>query len=142
MKQEDQMLDQEEREALARIVAPAGMWARIESQAHARLAQRNGHTGQDLRALERGHRFGNALRFAAAGVLGFVSFFALQKTLVPDAANTGKTSFTAGGPQIAEQIRDGIPLMGNSADYVDSMQQRHPWPEIALATSFVTAESN
>lgn len=127
---------------MARIVAPAGLWERIEAQAQARVAQRNGQAKEQVGALGGGDRFGNPLRFAAAGLLGFLSFFALQKTFVPNAAGSGKTSLTAGGPHIVEHIRSDIPLVGDSSDYVDSMQERHPWPEVTLATSFVTAESN
>jgi len=142
MNHEEQLLDATEREAMAQIVAPAGLWERIEAQAHAQLAQRNGHLREGVGVLDGRSRFRSSLRFAAAGLLGFLGFFAVQKTFVPDATRIGKASLTAGGPLIAEQIRDGIPLMGDSSDYVDSMQERHPWPEIALATSFATSESN
>jgi hypothetical protein len=142
MKHEDQLLEEHERAALLGTVAPADLWERIEVQAKARPSERRGQVREQVGILQEGHRFAHAIRFAAAGLLGFVSFFAMQMVLVPDAAANRKISLTAGGPLVGQQIVDGIPLMGDSAAYVDSMQDHLPWPEIVLATHFVTTESN
>ncbi|MHC4380754.1 MAG: hypothetical protein ACYSU1_06670 [Planctomycetota bacterium] len=142
MKHEDPFFETQEREALQETQAPDGLWEKIEAQAQLRLNRPGTRVQNESGTLGGWERFGKPLRFAAAGILGFVGFFGLQMALVPDAVSVGKRSLSAGGPLVVEQIRDGIPLMGNSADYVDSMQKHRPWPEIALATSFVTAESN
>lgn len=142
MKQEDQVLDPRQQEAMRGLQPNADLWSRIEVQAKAKSAQGKATTSSEAAFPGGPSQFANALRLMAAGVMGFVSFFALQWMLVPDAVDGGRPSLSAGGYPNAERIREDIPLMGDSDLYVDSLQQQAPWPEVTLATSFAPSESN
>lgn len=142
MSLEDRMLDSDQRALLQEPVAPAGLWGRIAEQAHL-MQQTASSQEQPLAPILGGrHRFVGILRFAAAGLLGFVSFFGMEQLLTQGSAEATHVTLSADVPYIVEHLREAVPLVSNPSAYVDSMQLEQPWPEVALATYFNLTESH
>lgn len=142
MSLEDRMLDSDQRALLQEPVAPVGLWDRIAEQAQL-MQQTASSQEQPLAPILGGRpRLVGVLRFAAAGLLGFVSFFGMEKLLTYGSAEVAHVTLSADVPYIVEHLREAVPLVSDPSAYVDSMQLEKPWPEVALATYFNLTESH
>ena len=142
MKQEDQVLDSQQRQALQATTAPKGLWSRIEKAATLEMESQSSASMQSAVLLGGASRFQQRIRFAAAGMLGFLVFFGLEQMVTRSVPGPVTTSIAASGLHVVEHLRQDVPLMNNPASYVDGLQSRNPWPEVTLATYISNNEAN
>lgn len=143
MKPEDQILNQKERQALLSTTAPEGLWSRIEEAASMESQAAASEQESAAPILGGVSRFQSRLRFAAAGLLGFLMFFGLEQAVTHNARGTVKTSISAnGGLHLMDHLRHDVPLVHDPAAYVDGLQDRTPWPEVTLATYLSNSETH
>lgn len=152
MSQEQTTLDPQQREALRQAKAPDGLWTRIEAAARLSLesgagaaqdpfAQQGVQPGTEGRSKWRLLR-GDALRMAAAGMLGFFAFFGMQQVVTSELRSSANTSTNAAGMQFAEHLRDEVPLFDEKGGLIIPEADLSAWPEVVLATYFTNTESH
>ncbi|MDA0667146.1 MAG: hypothetical protein O3A95_05425 [Planctomycetota bacterium] len=142
MKPKDQILNSKERQVLHAPTAPEGLWQRIEEAAILRFQFTVSQDESGAPILGGVSRFQSRLRFAAAGMLGFLVFFGLEQAVTRTAGGTVKTSLAAGGLHLVDHLRQEVPLVHDPAAYVDGLQNSTPWPEVTLATYISNNEAN
>lgn len=142
MKPEDQILNPQERQLLQSPTAPDGLWSRIEQTALLSAQTKVSEESSTTPILGGASRFASRLRFAAAGMLGFLVFFGLEQVVTRQAKSSVTTSISANGLHVVEHLRQDVPLMHDPAAYVDGLQDSTPWPEVTLATFISNNEAN
>jgi len=142
MKPEDQVLDSQQRQALQVPTAPEGLWSRIEQAVTLELESKPSSVAPSADLLGGVSRFQQRIRFAAAGMLGFMMFFGLEQMVTQSARGSVTTSIAASGLHMVDHLQQDVPLLNNPSAYVDGMQSRSPWPEVTLATYISNSESN
>ncbi|PCJ55677.1 MAG: hypothetical protein COA70_00945 [Planctomycetota bacterium] len=142
MKQEDQVLDSQQRQALQATTAPEGLWSRIEKAATLEMESQSSNPKPNAELLGGASRFQQRIRFAAAGMLGFLVFFGLEQMVTRSAPGAATTSIAASGLHLVDHLRQDVPLVHNPASYVDGLQSHNPWPEVTLATYISNNEAN
>jgi hypothetical protein len=145
MSQDQPTLDPTQRKDLQEVTAPAGLWPRIEEVARASLDGASQVSGGGIRPEEQRRpilRFlrGDALRFAAAGLLGFFAFFGLQQVLLPELAPGARAANSASSLHFVEHLRDEIPLFDEQGGIIIPDADPSAWPEVILATYHTTTE--
>ena len=142
MKPEDQVLDSQQRQALQAPTAPEGLWSRIEQAITLELESKPSSVAQSGNLLGGAARFQQRVRFAAAGMLGFLMFFGLEQMVTQSTPGPVTTSLAASGLHMVDHLREDVPLLSNPASYVDALQSNNPWPEVTLATYISNNEAN
>jgi len=142
MKPKDKILNPKERQVLHAPTAPEGLWARIEKAALLEFETKASQEEDGAPILGGVSRFQSGLRFAAAGMLGFLVFFGLERVVTRNAEGAVTTSLAASGLHLVDHLRQDVPLVHDPAAYVDGLQHGTPWPEVTLATYISNNEAN
>ncbi len=137
------MFNPEQLAALREVVAPAGLWERIEAEAKLRSQKTPAAIPISSRPLgPRRLRGREVLRFLAAGLLGFLSFFGMEQLLTQGDLPSTRAQVRASNLHLVDPLSDNVPLVIDGNIITTDNNQGPLWPEVELATYFHNPEAH